>query len=242
MTDQVRTGSDSADPWHGLPSPLDAVSDMRASAKWIVGAAAAVGAVLLGGGPLTAVGKVHGLGSAAAAYVGLVVGLAGVGWAIWHVTDALLPPVTTLATLQSPPLADLRAEIAADPGTFYGPFGTSVGELQAAYLVYGKASANIATMLAIEADSAQHRLLEQGYADATANTAQIQARLRWLLALAHAWRVRDQLRRARSHAFAGAAVAALGAVIFVAATSSQTATGSPHRAPTPAATASRSHR
>jgi hypothetical protein len=219
MTSGPHRDSDAADPWHGLPSPLEAVSDMRSTAKWIVGAAAAVGAVLIGGAPLTAVGRVHGPGSAVAAYAGLVVGLAGVGWAIWHVTDALIPPVTTLSTLSSPQMAGLRAQIDADPGAFYGPFGSSVGDLQRTGLLFDRAAVRAAAMLAEELDPVRRRRLEQGHADAVANASQVRARLRWMLALAHAWRVRDQLRRARLHAFAGAAVAALGAVIFVAATS-----------------------
>jgi hypothetical protein len=73
-------------------------------------------------------------------------------------------------------------------------------------------------MLAATRDPAQQRILAQGQADALANAAQASARLRWVLALTHAWRVRDQLREARLHTFAGAAVAALGAVLFIVAT------------------------
>jgi hypothetical protein len=203
----------------GLPSPLDAVDDMRATAKWIIGTAAAVGAALLGGAPLAAVGKIHGLGSAVEAFAGLALGLTGVGWAIWHTTDALIPPATTLAALETPPLADLRAQIAADPAEFFGPFGESVAQVQAAGRDYDTAAAKIAVMLAAEPDLDRQRILAQGQADALANAAHATARLRWLLSLAHAWRVRDQLRRARLHTFAGAAVAALGAVVFLVATS-----------------------
>lgn len=233
MTDTARASS--ADPWYGLPSPLDAVADMRTTAKWIIGAAAAVGAALLGGGPLTAVGKVHDLGSAAIAYAGLVVGLGGVGWAIWQVTDALIPPVTTLASLQLPDLAQLQSIISLDPKAFYGPFGSSVVELQAACLLFDKVAARVAAMLASESDSVRQRLLEQGHADALANSTQARARLRWLLALTHAWHVRDQLRSARRQAFIGAAVAALGAVVFVTATSGHFARTTP-LAPTPKVT------
>lgn len=203
----------------GLPSPLDAVDDMRGTAKWIIGTAAAVGAVLLGGAPLAAIGKIHGFGSAAEAFAGLVLGLAGVGWAIWHTTDALIPPVTTLATLDTPKLADLRAQITADPGMFFGPFGNSPAQVQATCRRYDAAAAQIAVLLAAEPDPVRQRILAQGQADALANAAQASARLRWLLSLAHAWRVRDQLRRARLHTFAGAAVAALGAILFIVATS-----------------------
>ena len=192
---------------------------MRATAKWIIGTAAAVGAALLGGAPLAAIGKIHGFGSAAEAFGGLTLGLAGVGWAIWHTTDALIPPATTLATLETPPLADLRAQIAADPAAFFGPFGSSAAQVQAACQRFETAAAQIAVMIAAEPDAGRQRILAQGQADALANAAQASARLRWLLSLAHAWRVRDQLRRARLNTFVGAAVAALGAVLFLVATS-----------------------
>ena len=75
-----------------------------------------------------------------------------------------------------------------------------------------------AIRLSAESDEIRARQLAQGIADAQANAANAGARLRWLLELAHAWRVRDQLRRARLQTFAGAVVTALGAVLFVAAT------------------------
>lgn len=219
MTSVDATAADTADPMQGLPSPLDAVDDMRSTAKWTIAAVAAVGAALIGGAPLAAVGKVHGLGSAIEAFGGLALGLAGVGWAIWHTTDALIPPTTTLAALQTPQLADLRARIAADPGAFFGPFGTSTTQVKAAVQRYDTAAAQIAVMIATETDATRQRVLAQGQADALANAAQASARLRWLLSLMHAYRVRDQLRTARLHTFAGAAVTALGAVLFIASTS-----------------------
>jgi len=202
----------------GLPSPLDSVADMRASAKWTIGALAAVGAALLGGAPLSAVGKIHGLGSASAAFGGLVIALAGIGWAIWHTTDALLPISTTLAAIGQPELAGLREQIQADPTAFFGPFGSSVEDLEQQCFFWQTAAAKAAIRLAAEPDEIRGRQLVQGVADAQANAANAGARLRWLLELAHAWRVRDQLRRARLQTFAGAVVAALGAVLFVAAT------------------------
>jgi hypothetical protein len=219
VTSVDATAADTADPMQGLPSPLDAVDDMRSTAKWTIAAVAAVGAALIGGAPLAAVGKVHGLGSAIEAFGGLALGLAGVGWAIWHTTDALIPPTTTLAALQTPQLADLRAQIAADPGAFFGPFGTSTTQVKAAVQRYDTAAAQIAVRIATETDATRQRVLAQGQADALANAAQASARLRWLLSLMHAYRVRDQLRTARLHTFAGAAVTALGAVLFIASTS-----------------------
>jgi hypothetical protein len=209
----------SPDPWQSLPSPLDAVTDMRTTAKWIIGAGAAVGSVLLAGAPLAAIGKVHGFGSAAEAFAGLIIGLAGAGWAIWQTAEALIPPATTLAAIDTPKFKGLRAQIDADPAAFYGSFGTSVADVQAAYRRFDRAAAQVAIMLAAERDPTRQRILTQGLADASANAGQARARLNWLLALAHAWRVRDLLRRARLHAFIGGAAVAVGAVLFVVATS-----------------------
>jgi hypothetical protein len=219
VTAVTTVAADPPDPMQGLPSPLDAVDDMRSAAKWTIGAVAAVGAALLGGAPLAAVGKVHGFGSAAEAFGGLALGLLGVGWAIWHTTDALIPPTTTLAALDTPPLADLRAQIMADPRAFFGPFGTSVAQVQAAVQAYDSAAAQIAVMLAAGPGEAAQRVLAQGQADALANANAASARLRWLLSLVHAWRVRNQLRAARLQTFGGGAAAALGAVLFIVATS-----------------------
>jgi hypothetical protein len=220
MTDPVLAGPGGGQDGSpaGLPSPLDSVADMRATAKWTIGALAAVGAALLGGAPLSAVGKIHGLGSASAAFGGLVIALAGIGWAIWHTTDALMPISTTLAAIGQPGLASLRDQIRADPAAFFGPFGSSVKELEQRSILWQTVAANAAIRLAAEPDEIRRRQLAQGIADAQANAANASARLRWLLEFAHAWRVRDQLRRARVHAFAGAVVAALGAVLFIAAT------------------------
>jgi hypothetical protein len=46
-------------PFGELPSPLDSIDDLRAAAKWMIAAAGAVGAALIGGAPLVAAGQVH---------------------------------------------------------------------------------------------------------------------------------------------------------------------------------------
>jgi hypothetical protein len=218
MTDAAPAAPGPGTPAVSLPSPLDGIDDMRSTAKWTATALGAVGVALLGGAPLSAVGRIHGFGQAAEAFAGLVIALAGIGWAIWSTTEALLPPVTTPAWLTGPEAAGLRAEIAADPAAFFGPFGDSVAEVEQACRAWQAAAAEALRLLGREEDAKRRRKLEQGRADARANAAQAAARLRWLVDFAHAWRVRDQLRRARLHVFGGAAVTALGAVVFVAAT------------------------
>jgi hypothetical protein len=223
------------------PSPLDAVPDMRASAKWILGAAAASGAALLGGGPLAAVGKVHTAGAAITACTGLLIGLLGIGWAIWFTADALIPPLTTPKTLDTDPrLQDLRDRIASDPAAFYGPFGGSMADLGKASELHSKAAASLVRALATETDATRQKVLAAAIEEARATTAAVQRRTRTLLELAHAWDVRAKLRTARLQAFAGAAIAAVGVVMFVAAAKPVTATtNTPGRSPSaPAASAS----
>ena len=68
--------------FEGLPSQLEAVGDLRAAAKWTLAAEGAVGAALISGGPLVAVGQVHGTGHALLAGAGPAVALGGVVLAI----------------------------------------------------------------------------------------------------------------------------------------------------------------
>ena len=84
-----------------LPSPLDSVGDMRSAAKWMLAAAGAVGAALISGGPLVAVGQVHGVLHAVLAGLGLVIALGGVGTAIWFTSKVLVPRLMTPAVLQN---------------------------------------------------------------------------------------------------------------------------------------------
>jgi hypothetical protein len=207
----------------GLPSPLDAVPDMRTSAMWILGAVAAVGAALLGGGPLIAVGKIHSYDEAFSAFGGLALGLVGVGWAIWHVAEALIPPLTIMSSLDTEPLlADLRKRIAQQPSAYYGPFGTSMADLETKLAFNRAVAANIADALETEHDKSKRRVLRRAGESAEVTVAAIQRRMQNMLELAHAWRVRAELRRARLHAFVGGAVAVVGALIFSVVTSGLT--------------------
>ena len=107
------TGGSGAVPCRRRLTPFD---DMRTAAKWMLAAAGAVGAALISGGPLVAVGQVHGLWHAFLAWLGLVVALGGVGVAIWYTSQVLVPRLTTPNTMRKADELDgLRTVIANEP-------------------------------------------------------------------------------------------------------------------------------
>lgn len=212
--------SDAGAGFQGLTSmsPLESVADMRTTAKWIVAAAAGACTALLGAAPLVALGKVNGVGEAVQALAGLCLALVGLAWIIWQTAEALIPPVTTLASLREPRFAGLRERIQQDPGAFFGAFGRTVEELSMAVEQWRNTHVNTGEILDREEDPVRRRILERGMHAAQANADQAGARLTRLVEFAHAWDVRERLRRARLHAFGGAVVVVLGAVIFATST------------------------
>ncbi|GAA4604215.1 hypothetical protein GCM10023195_14290 [Actinoallomurus liliacearum] len=210
------------DPADLPPAPGDAVADIRATAKWTIGAAAAVGALLLGGAPLAAINKIHGTGHIALAVSGLALALAAVAWIIRQAGETLMPRVVSLSALDDPDLADLRRLIEAEPVTFYGPFGTSAAELAEAAAWHDTVAANTAYLLARETDSARIRILEQTLADARANARAARLLQYRLVQFVHAWKVRGAVRAARRQTLGGAFVVLIGASLFFAASAPET--------------------
>jgi hypothetical protein len=88
---------------------LGAANDMiRATAKWLITAAAAVGAVLIAGSQLSSIGKLDVCVGASRSCLGLpiatlgaVVALGAVSYLIWRAVDILLPVGITLTELDS---------------------------------------------------------------------------------------------------------------------------------------------
>lgn len=198
-------------PFGALPSPLDAVPDLRAAARWMIAAFGAVGAALVGGGPLVAVGKVHGFGDALIAGVALLVALAGVSVAIWQVSRVLEPPVTTTATLDSPVTRGLREMIDAAPATFFGSAAASVDDL----LRHRAIAANIQLALAAERDPGRREQLQHHLRRAQANIERTDPFVRWLLAMAHVWQIRAAFQAARRWCVLAVLLVAAGAVAFL---------------------------
>ncbi|MGW5136773.1 hypothetical protein [Streptomyces sp. NPDC004135] len=203
-------------PADSLPSPLEAVTDLRAAARWIIAAAGAVGALLLGGGPLVALGKVDDLTGAILVGVGLVISLAGVGWAIWSTSEVLIPPITTFEDLDAPGLQPLRDLIARSPEDFFGPMSRDLAGLRR----HRQIAANFHAALGRETDPRRRAALESALARARRNIERAGVYERRLLALIHVWQIRAALRRARVQTMIAAVVVAFGAVVFLTAAGS----------------------
>ena len=200
--------------FEGLPSPLEAVDDLRAAAKWMLAAEGAVGAALISGGPLVAVGQVHGTAHALLAGAGLVVALAGVGLAIWFTSKVLSPRLTTPRTLRSPALAGLRLVIEAEPAQFFGVVATKVDAL----LLHQEVTVDLARKVVAEKDPVRRQVIKRQLHRAELNATRAAPYVRWLLALAHVWQIEVDLRRSRWFTLAGGMLVVAGAVLFFIAT------------------------
>ncbi|WP_327114294.1 hypothetical protein OHB12_34045 [Nocardia sp. NBC_01730] len=193
-----------------LPSPLDSIADSRAAARWTIASIGAVGVLLLGGGPLTAVGKITDWTHAAWAGGGLLAALLGVALAVWQTSEALIPPMTTPATLTGPVIRQLREQLDAEPWYYFGSLATSVDDL----LRHRHIAAQIARQLA-SARPDERGTLERGLAVAHRNITRTDPCLRWLLVTAHAWQVREKLRKARRYTLLAAVLVIAGSVVFL---------------------------
>jgi hypothetical protein len=219
-----------------LPSPLDSVDDMRSTAKWMLAAAGAVGATLLSGGPLVAVGQVHGFWHTVLAWLGLVIALGGVGVAIWFTSQVLVPRLTTPGLVAtSPVLAGLREQIAAEPAEFMGFSAISVDGLFRRQDLLRKKTAGLMLQVSRAHGHERRARLEAELQQVQHNRQVVEAYVRWVLALGHAWLVRADLERSRRWTLAGGVVVAVGAALFFSAAGGPTYV--PVLTPAPTATA-----
>ncbi|MFF3375772.1 hypothetical protein ACFYXF_22830 [Streptomyces sp. NPDC002680] len=216
MTTEPPPSSPSSDPgmvtpFDALPSPLDAVPELRAAARWMIASFGVVGAALVGGGPLVAVGKVHGLGEALVAGGALLVALTGVCLAVWQVSRVLVPPITTAATLDTPAARGLRELIDASPADFFGSAATGVDDL----LRHRAVAVNIHRALTAETDPARREHLRRHLTRAKTNITRTDPFVRWLLAMTHVWQIRVTFQEARRWCVLAVALVATGAVAFL---------------------------
>jgi hypothetical protein len=201
-----------------LPSPLDALDDLRSTAKWTLATVGAVGAVLISGGPLVAVGRVHGTSHALLAGAGLAVAVLGIGLAIWTTSQVLAPRLTTPATLRSRALRGLRRQLDAEPEQFFGTAATSVTGL----LMHQAVAVDLAGRLARAKDPQEVARIEADLKRALRSAERAAPYVRRLLPLGHAWAVKKALDRSRWYTLAGGVLVVGGAVLFFIATGSGT--------------------
>ena len=194
-----------------LPSPLEAVPDLRAAAQWTIAAFGAVGAALIGGGPLVAAGRVHGVGDALTAGISLIVALTGVSIAIWKTSVALEPPITTPATLSDPAVQGLRTMVDTSPADFFGSLATSVDDL----LSHRTIAHNIERRLRTETERETKQILEAALLRACDNIDRTAPYVRWLLTMAHVWQIRTALRESRRWCLVAMALIGVGTVGFL---------------------------
>ena len=213
-------GHGSAPAGDALPSPLTSVDDMRATAKWTLAVAGVTGAALISGWPLVAVGQVHGIADSALAGVGLAGALAGVGLALWSTSRVLMPRLTTPAVFTERRLATLTDQIDQHPAYFFGELATSVSDLLARRAKTLDGAQKVAEALAASGDAELNAQLQVALARLQSDRARIDACLRSLLPLAHAWLVEADLKRSRLWTLAGGALVVAGAVLFFSVTGS----------------------
>ncbi len=169
-----------------------------------------VGAVLISGGPLIAVGQVAGTGRAFLAGGGLALALLGVGVAIWFTGKVLSPRLTTTETVRSSALDGLRRMLEAQPAQFFGVVATSVDAL----LLHQEIAVDLARKVGAEHDPIRRQMIRWQLRRAERNTARAAPYVRWVLALAHVWLIEKDLRRSRLAAMVGGLFVVVGAVLF----------------------------
>lgn len=226
------------------PSPLDTLDEMRSAAKWMLAAAGAVGAVLISGGPLVAVGQVHGALNIFLAVLGLVFAVGGVGVAIWFTSDVLVPELTTPRTFRSAKeLADLRQDINEEPEEFLGVAApsrdgapdTPVDRLFERQQALRQNAASLVRQASAEKDPQRREQYRAQLRRVEENGERVGTYVRYVLALGHAWRIKAALQRARRATLIGAALVIAGAALFFFATASSAPAYAPRPYPLPAA-------
>ena len=210
-----------------LPSPLDAVPDTRATARWTIGAVSAVGALLVGGAPLTAVGRIDDVGDLLAIAGGMLIVIVSLGWAVWQTAEALTPALTTVEILRDRRLSDLRAQVARSPSTYFGPFGDTWDGLARGLQEHRRVAVNLRAGADQETDSHRRGRWTAALAAAEANVALAEQLMNRLAALVHVWRIRAAVRRARSHTLLAMIGVSVGAILILTATADNPGRGHP---------------
>ena len=234
-----------------MPSPLAAVDDMRGAAKWMLVAAGAVGAALISGGPLVAIGQVHGGLHILLAVLGLIFAIGGVGVAIWFTSEVLMPQLMTPDTFrQAKELEELRDIINAESAEFMGVAAEPTDGGMAATpvdLLFNRQealrqnAASLARLAKAQKGPQRREEFRTQIRRVEENGERVGRYVRFVLALGHAWRIKAALQRARLATLFGAGLVIIGAVLFFIATGNSGPVYVPVVTTTPTATAAPAH-
>jgi len=198
------------------PNSSDSFSDgakaIRDTIKWLIASLGAVGAALIAGSQLSGIGKLPAhSGRLWVAIAGIVIGLAGVGLAIFSAIGVLTPEEVTLEGLAvRASLRSVRREIDAMPEIFEG-FAKNIDELRDGY----------ASALALRAEALEASIVavDDSTLDAKAKAesvrvAQLNRVVQAVLTIGGWYQLKECLRGARRTIFLGAALAASGIGLF----------------------------
>jgi hypothetical protein len=206
--DSVPTAVDHNASWRGR------IGEIQSTAKWLIGAFAATGTVLVAGSQLSDLGEVTDPDRLALAFVGAALALVGIGIAVWSLGNAVSPQAPTstgdLVVLEQK-RNSLFGKIVARSPELLQEQATSVAELHKRLV-----AARVRRLAAEEKRDADPK-----NARAAAEYAACDRRVQDLRTVAGQLRpigaysaAHDAFRRARIVGFAGAALVAAGATIF----------------------------
>jgi hypothetical protein len=141
-----------------------------------------------------------------------------VGLAIWHTSKVLVPPLTIPALLGTPSMEKLRQIIEAAPADFFGVTASRINDL----LRHRTIAANLSQQVETEQNPERRDKLEVQLSRALANVERADPYVRWLLATAHVWQIREALRRAHWYTMLGVVLVAVGAAALFSVTGRET--------------------
>ena len=191
-------------------SPFDSsMQRIRDAAKWLIGAAAAVGAALIAGSQLSNIGQLPVGVRLVAAVAGVVVALVSVVIAIWVSVQILLPVGVTLTDLAEHWDADDRADV-----RFFQRYPRQLGYDSPAALIDARQKALAAQRAKPKKSGLFGRGTTPDAEAAQARVDEIDARIRTVLQTAQYEILKDEFGRVLRKLLAASAVAAVGIIVF----------------------------
>ena len=200
----------------GISELATASNTIRETAKWLIAAFAAIGVVLVAGSQLSSLGSIKSLSPLLAiAISGVLLGLIGVGLAIWSAVGIMTPEHITLSHLIiDKNLENIRTFIEKDED-FLKKRVTKIADLKTQYLqaledYHRKWDEHIGDLN----DTPEGRAKRQSYILAKEKLFYISDIVQQVLAVAAYEYLRRNFRRARKFIFTGGVIATVGIGLF----------------------------